>query len=73
MSYKSFEQKLFFDFVKKKKKVFSKVKKKHFGMIFFFSVSLMLMCHIFNMKQFSRDFDVKNDLISKKFENLKFL
>jgi hypothetical protein len=33
----------------------------------------LLTRHIFNMQHFSRHFDVKNGLISKKFENLKFL
>jgi hypothetical protein len=33
----------------------------------------LLTYHIFNMQHFSRYFDVKNGLISKKFEVLKFI
>jgi hypothetical protein len=32
----------------------------------------LLTCHVFNMQHSSRHFDVKNCLISNKFEELKF-
>jgi hypothetical protein len=41
------------------------VKKKSFGIIFF------LTYDIFNMQHFSSHFNVKNGLISNKFENFK--
>jgi hypothetical protein len=37
-------------------------------MIFFFFLISLLTCHIFNMQHFSRHFDVKNGLVSNKFE-----
>lgn len=62
MSYKNFEQKTVFRF--NKKETFEEK-------AFWIYISL-LTCHIFNMHHFSRHSDVKNGLISNKFEVFKF-
>jgi hypothetical protein len=70
MSYKSFEKKNVFRFGKK---YIFKSEEKTFWNDFFFCWGSLLTCYIFNMQHFSHHFNVKNGLISKKFEVLKFI